>query len=161
MIYHLLKIRAIEYYEAQTGNDVKLIIPPDPPSYITESLNLIGYDDSRYIEWNNEPIRVSQLVVPSFPEPTPRAIQWLRERILPGIKESNTGSEWVYISRQQADKRRVKNFTQVKQVLTERNIKIVELESLPLAEQISILHNAEGVVGPHGAGMVNMIWPKI
>ncbi|AXG09705.1 glycosyltransferase family 61 protein [Haloplanus rubicundus] len=158
MIYHLLKIRAAEYYKDKTGNEVHLIIPPDPPAYIKESLQLLGYSENEYTEWNGKTIKVKKLIVPSFPEPTPKAIQWLRGRLLAQVSKEETVSKWVYISRQSADKRRVLNFQEIEQVLNEYNIEIIELEKYPLSKQISIIHNADGIVGPHGAGLVNMIW---
>jgi len=157
-IYQLLKIRAIEHYENITGNSVHLVIPPDPPSYITESLELLGYESSEYSEWGETPIRVNELIVPSFPEPTPEAIRWLRERILPQINDDGAGPQWIYISRQKADKRRIENFDEIRQVLDIYGIEIIELERYPLSKQISLIHNADGVIGPHGAGLVNMIW---
>lgn len=158
MIYHLLKIRGVEHYESQTGNSVHLIVPPDPPSYIEESLDLLGYSDGEYTEWDREPKKVDELIVPSFPEPSKGALLWLRNRILAQVDPSTTGPEWIYISRQQADRRRVANFSEVKEVLDDRGIEIVEFGKLTLAEQVNLVYSADGIIGPHGAGLTNMIW---
>ncbi|EMA58378.1 glycosyltransferase family 61 protein [Halorubrum lipolyticum] len=155
----LLKLRGIKQYERRTGRDVPLLIPSDPKSYVTESLRLLGYDDADYIEWDGEPLHVDRLIVPSFPDPTPLAMEWLRNEATDGLDLSDdTGPDWVYVSRQNADTRRVANYAEIQPVLEEYGIEPVECETLSLDEQIRLFSSVEGIVGPHGAGLTGLVW---
>ncbi|WP_121820721.1 glycosyltransferase family 61 protein [Halostella salina] len=155
----LLKLRGVQQYEQTTGREVPIIIPSDPKPYITESLRLLGYDEDDYIEWDGEPLGVKQLVVPSFPDPTPRAIEWLRNEITSGIDLSDeTSPDWVYVSRQNASKRRVVNYEEVLPVLEQYGVQPVECETLSLEKQIRLFSGVDGIIGPHGAGLTGMIW---
>lgn len=154
---HLLKLRGISYYERVTGNDVTLIIPPNPPSFITESLRLLGYTDN-YIEWDGEPLQVNQLVVPTFPELTPKTIEWLRRSMLNSVNISDSNPEWVYISRQNENKRRIENYKEVKAVLDNHGIETVFCENLSMEEEVRLFSSVKGIIGAHGAGLTAMVW---
>lgn len=154
---HLLKIRGVRYYEEQTGDSVTLIIPSDPPSYIRESLSLMGYDSDEYFEWDGRPIRADTLVLPSYPELTPGGLAWIKEQMTAAVQTA-TGNDWLYISRQNAGKRRIDNFEEIQPVLKRYGVDICHLESLSLAEQIQRLSEASVVIAPHGAGLSNMVW---
>jgi len=155
----LLKLRGVKQYEQVTGSDVPLIIPPESEPYVTESLSLLGYDEDDYIRWEGKSLAVDRLVVPSFPDPTPRAIEWLRTEMTSGLDLSDeTGPDWIYISRQNANTRRVGNYEEVKTVLKEYDIQTVECEALCLEEEIRLFNSVDGIIGPHGAGMTAMIW---
>jgi capsular polysaccharide biosynthesis protein len=159
MLEELLKLRGIQQYEQTTGRDVPIIIPSGPKPYITESLRLLGYDEDDYIEWDGEPLGVERLVVPSFPDPTPRAITWLRNEITSGLELSDKASpDWVYVSRQNASTRRVVNYEEVLPLLEEYGVQPVECETLSLEEQIRLFSGVDGIIGPHGAGLTGMIW---
>lgn len=155
---HLLKLRGVSHYESKTGNDVVLIIPPNPPSFILESLQLLGYDESEYIEWNNNPIQVDNLVVPSFPELTPKTIEWLRTSMLESVDTRDTRTDWVYISRQNEDIRRIKNYDEVESVLDDYDITTVFCEELSMEEEIRLFSSIKGIIGAHGAGLTAMVW---
>lgn len=154
---HLLKIRGIRYYEDQTGESVTLIVPSDPPSYIRESLSLLGYDSDDYVEWDGQSICVDTLVLPSYPELTPKSLAWLQNEMTAAV-QTEAGDDWLYISRQNAGKRRIDNFEEIQPVLQQYDVDICHLESMTLEEQIQRLTEASVVIAPHGAGLTNMLW---
>lgn len=159
ILEELLKLRGIQQYEKITGRDVPIIIPSNPKPYVTESLRLLGYDEDDYIEWDQRPLGVDRLIVPSFPDPTPRAIEWLRNEITSGMDFSDEkGSGWVYVSRQNANTRRVVNYKEVEAVLEEYGINPVKCETLSLEEQFRLFSGVDGVIGPHGAGLTGAVW---
>jgi len=157
-LLNILKLRGIEYYEQQTGKDVLLILPEEVPSYVQEFLDLLGYSDSNYIRLDGETVAVENLVIPSFPEWTPQAIQWFQQRVKTSIKFDESDSCWIYISRQQASQRKVCNFEKVRGLLERYNIEICEFETMSIEEQIKLVARSKGIIGPHGAGLTNMIW---
>lgn len=156
----LLKLRGIAHYERMTGRDVTLIIPSDPPSYVTESLELLGYNKNDYIEWDRKILAVDRLVVPSFPDLTPKTVEWLRNEITKEIElpDSETTPDWVYISRQNADTRRVLNYSEVESVLEKYGVQPINCEDLSLEEEIRLFSTVDGVIGPHGAGLTGAVW---
>ena len=162
MLEHCLKLRGVERYEAETGNNVTLIIPSNPTDWIKESIEILGFGDHTMIEWNErKSISVNKLVVPSFPEPTPNTLSWTRQRMLENINTRNKSDDvaGVYVSRQNSQRGRcVSNFDEVRDVLERYNIEIVCCEELSVKEQVIMFNKANVIIGPHGAGLTNIIW---
>ncbi|ELY45594.1 glycosyltransferase family 61 protein [Natronorubrum sulfidifaciens] len=158
MVEHLLKVRGIAHYENVTGADVTLLIPPNPPSFVTESIELLGYDEKKIKEWNGRAVDIDRLVVPSFPDPTPNALGWLRERMFNAVSTDLSGPDWIYISRQNEHKRRVHNYSEIEALLKQYGVEIVHCEDLSLREEIQIFNGASSVISPHGAGLTATIW---
>jgi hypothetical protein len=157
LLEHIPKLRALEKYEEETGKSAKIIIPENPPSFIKESLEEFA-PSKEIIEADNETIQAEKLILPSFPQHDPETLQWMREKGLEHRKEPENTSSRIYISRQNTDTRKVSNFEEVKEILEEHDIKAVEMEEYTFQEQIGLIHNADLTIGPHGAGLSNMIW---
>ncbi|MEA5620785.1 glycosyltransferase family 61 protein, partial [Cronbergia sp. UHCC 0137] len=66
----------------------------------------------------------------------------------------------IYISRQKATSRRVLNETLLEPLLNEYGFQVLICEQLSLAEQIRLFSNTEAIVGPHGAGLANIMYPQ-
>jgi capsular polysaccharide biosynthesis protein len=64
----------------------------------------------------------------------------------------------ILISRSLADKRRITNEAELFAALDQHGFELVCLEKLTLAEQVRLFQEAEVVVGPHGAGLTNVIF---
>jgi len=161
MLEHCLKLRGVERYEAETGNEVTLILPSNRPGYVDESLDLLGFGDNPVVEWDNTPLSINQFVVPSFPEPTPDTLQWLRTRMWENVNLDDSDTGWLYVSRQNTTRgRRVVNFEEVRPVLDKYGVEPVCCEELSLQEEIQLFSSAEGIIGPHGAGLTAMVWAE-
>jgi capsular polysaccharide biosynthesis protein len=78
------------------------------------------------------------------------------------IPDSGTSSgapEKVYISRQEATReRKVVNQNQLNIILKRHGFEIYKLETLPFGQQLKIFNKANVIMGPHGAGFLNMIF---
>lgn len=156
---HLPKIRGVKYYESQTGNEPVLIIPDDPPTYVLDSLRVLNVDISNCIEWEPPAIDVDTLVLPGYPEANPENLHWLRKRIrAPITKNQRRSCDRIYISRKRAPTRRIKNEIQILEVLNEYEIDRLFAEDLSFTQQVKLFSNAELIVGPHGAGLTNIMW---
>lgn len=165
----LTRIQGLEHYIQQTGRKPKLIIPSNPPDWMLESLSLVGYEPDRCIRWNYSKAQVKRLVVPSFRRNegfvfSPAACNWLRERVLSNLPEANNEkvsySPYIYISRQDAEKRRVVNLGAVMKALAPMGFVSYTLSDMNFSEQVRLFSQAEVIVAPHGAGLTNMIWSK-
>lgn len=163
----LSALRRLRYYEEQTGLNPTILIEHDPPSWITESLAVLGFEEDRIHEYENEFVRCKELILPSFnhhvPEdfrPNSEDYTWLRETARSNVSESggyHTNSR-LYISRELADQRRVTNRAEIMDVLRPLGFELVKLETKSVREQVRLFANAEIIVGPHGAGFTNVLF---
>ncbi|MEL6789825.1 MAG: glycosyltransferase family 61 protein [Pseudomonadota bacterium] len=64
----------------------------------------------------------------------------------------------LYISRKDSARRRLVNEDTVETIFARNGFDIVTLEEKSLDEQVSLFHGAEVIVGPHGAGLANMVF---
>jgi len=158
----LPKLLGIETYYKQTGESPTILLPPDVSSWMRESLELVGSDwlDTAVLQPGTT--HVDRFVSPSYPTPSRLECFWLRDRAhdAVNVKESND-SEYpsrIYITRQNANTRRVTNEQDVLKVLSKYDIQPYVLENLSVREQIRLFANAELVVSPHGAGLANLIY---
>ncbi|WP_224214584.1 glycosyltransferase family 61 protein [Natrinema longum] len=155
----LTKLMGVSLYERETDRSPKLLLPTDPPSWMTESLELLGFGPRRWIQTGADTMQVDHLVVPSFPDPSPEECQWLRQRAYDQLGIDTPGNdERIYVSRSNATRRRIANEADVMSTLEQFGFTSYELEALTVKEQIELFANADIVVGPHGAGLINTIY---
>lgn len=161
------KLRWYEQYCEVTGETPVLITNSPLQDFQRQSLELLGYDPSSWLEHGHEISRVDRLVVAPHPirlEGNPSTgfaseIQWAGERIVSNLPKMNrTFSNRVYVSRADADRRRVKNEREVLDVLEPRGFEAYEPGRLSLTEQIKLFAGADIVVGPHGLAYVNLMF---
>lgn len=170
LVEYLPRVRALEHYERATDETPDILIEPSPPDWLLDTLELVGIQQERCVEWEGKEARVDRLVVPKhfeksrgeFLYPAPEDYQWLRSRVLSHEEVRNipTGefSDRIYISRQDATERRVVNFEEVTDTLRSMGFVPYELEELSFAEQARMFSQAEMIVGPHGAGLTNVVF---
>lgn len=154
----LPKLLWLEKEDMLIGEDVTIGIPPDPPGWMTESLDLLGIDE--YHELDDGIYSARELIVPSGPEPAPEECEWFREQVLSSLNFDETPNNRIYISREQANRRRVENRDEIMEVLSDYGFKSFVLENLSVKEQATLFANAEIVVGPHGAGFTNLMYSR-
>jgi hypothetical protein len=157
---HLPKLRAAEKYREATGRLPLLILPARPSQVMVDSLEQLGFKDAETVCWWNGRAKVEELVVMNFPEVSAASLRWLRERMLtPNHKlNSDAALSRIYISREDAFLRRVANEGEILSLLQKYGFEKVILSSLTFKEQLSLFRSAEMVIGPHGAGLTNLVW---
>ena len=77
----------------------------------------------------------------------------LRQAVVPA---SDGGSE-IYVARTDATNRAAVNEADLIAMLERQGVRIIVPGSLPVAQQIAIFRGARLVIGPHGAGLSNII----
>jgi len=176
----LPRLQGVEQYANRTGIRPKLLIQEDPPRWINETLDFLGFDDYERIEWDGENVLIKDIIIPSargmeydvayhnhgedtfiqYWCPPPSALSWLRKRALANSAEldSAEASKNILISREDALSRRITNQTELFSQLEQYEFEKYVLSELSFEEQVSLFANANHIVTPHGAGLANTIF---
>ena len=164
----LPKLRAYERYTERTNTTPEIITIPELNSWQRESLALLGYDPDKVVCKPEARVVVRRLLVPSHryltwthvPSYPSRAdLEWVRNRMNEHVTNTTASFEdRIYISREDAPRRRVRNHDAVAEVLTEYDFEVYEPGRLSFAEQIQLFAGADVVVGPYGAGVSNIVF---
>ena len=107
-----------------------------------------------------------ELLVPSLPgsegRTTPEVVRRVRAFVAPWHDASaGPRGERIYISREQARRRRVVNEEDLWTQLERRGFVKLRLEELTWREQINVFRRAKVVVAPHGAGLANLVFCSV
>jgi capsular polysaccharide biosynthesis protein len=166
----LTLLEGVEKYESETGKQPLLLIPRNPPSFVTDSLEVLGYDSDRLVELGEDAIQFRKLVVPSVRRCSGphldgfvrdvRALRWVADRALANVGTSDTHSSRILISREDTVTRRMVNRSAVSSALADYGFETYVLSELDYREQVRLFSQAEFVVGAHGAGMINTIYSE-
>ena len=165
----LARLEGLEDYERRTGHRVTVVIPPDAPRYQTDSLRLMGYGPDRCLEWNGSRLSVGTLVVSSarrelrgdfYCRVSLAGLRWVREKMLAALPPAAGGaagfSPRVFVSRRAALARRITNEDDVLRVLAPLGFAAFTLEEMSFADQVRLFAQAQFIVAPHGAGLMNL-----
>jgi hypothetical protein len=178
MTEYLPKLRYIEHYTSETGNEPTVLINSDSSRFVEETLEAAGYGPDNYKRWDKREARVSNLIIPihrshiidydkpdlSIYEPSQDDLLWLRNKTLSNIEDlAPEKDRRLYISRQEASPeytstRKVVNYDEMLSTLHDFGFESYILEELPFEKQVRLFAEADVVMGPHGAGLVNMIF---
>jgi hypothetical protein len=135
-----------------------IIIPPNSPNFIKESLNKIHKFE--YIELNT-PFFLKKLTFIDNPNSGYYDYENLFALksffVNPKSKETNTK---IYLSRKNARSRKILNENELVIFLKKSGFKIVETDDMKFDEQITLFSEANFLISPHGAGLTNMIFMK-
>jgi capsular polysaccharide biosynthesis protein len=110
---------------------------------------------------NNTTFECENCILTSRPIEIPHsyptwAVQYLRQLFNEELITEN--NKKIYISRADAQKRRVNNEQEVIEFLTNKNFEIHTLETLTVAEQVKLFSSANTIIAPHGANMGNLVF---
>jgi len=159
---HLLELAGIHFDSID-----HFILNRNDLAYHAESFNKLGIKPERVIPWSKSLryIQADELIVPTKARnhlcTAPWIIEWLRQTFVPDWKQKAAAplsGLRLYLSRNQASKRRVINETRVLEVLQPYDFTTIYLENLSVSEAANLLVQAEAVVAPHGAGLANMVF---
>jgi capsular polysaccharide biosynthesis protein len=138
--------------------DAEILVPAGLSPAQEESLTLAGVPTERRRPFTGGQIAADELVFPSFIGPTgnpPRwGLRWLRERLAPPPR---TRGRRLYVSRADASQRRIVNDSELTALLRERGFETLLPGDLSLSDQLGAFAGAAVVLGPHGAGLANLL----
>ena len=81
---------------------------------------------------------------------------FLRESFIP--KNIDKPYRLIYITRKDALYRKIVNEKEIEDYLREIGFEIIQMSELPFLEHVKICAEAKIVVGPHGAGLSNIVF---
>ena len=166
----LPKLRAYEEYVTRMGNEPPILTQQHLTTWQQESLTLLGYPPEALSYMGDEPIHVQRLLVPSHryltwahvpSYPSRRDLQWVADRIKRTLRPSERSfGQRIFISREDAPRRHVRNRRAVYDVLEAYDFEIYEPGRLSFADQVRLFAGADIIVGPYGAGVSNIVFAE-
>jgi len=153
-------LRGVRNFQDNSESDLYLIVSKEMPGFVYEILGYLGFEKDKLISWDGAPLHAENLIVPSWPEPTPEMLDWLRKKCVENVdlNGSDFDNKFFYISRQRADRRKVVNYNEIRPILDEHDIQTIYFEDLTLKQELQLVNSGKGIIGPHGAGLTSMVW---
>jgi capsular polysaccharide biosynthesis protein len=137
-----------------------VVVPERLSAFHSESLDLLGISRDRRSRYRREHVQADTLVVPSpaahTGNPAPWVVDWLRDRL--GPRHIERADRLLYVTRAQAQSRRIANEPQLWRELQRRGFERIAPEMLRLSAQIRLFSEARLIVGPHGAAHANTLF---
>lgn len=157
---------AFDNYNRQNDTTATLLIEKDAPNWVTESIKLMGYSEDEWVTWDNESAQIKHLLVPQHnsrtqdtPDlPSPKECEFVKNRANSNLQTSSSASRYLFISRQDAEDRRIQNFREVQSLTKKFGFDTCVLEEMSFMEQAELFSQADVVLGTHGAGLTNIIF---
>jgi capsular polysaccharide biosynthesis protein len=136
-----------------------IITNPITSSFQRETLEAVGIDLNRVVETRSaRQLKCAELVAPSLPRgngQTPEwAIDFLRSAFAP--EESSGTGRRIYVSRRDAERRRVRNEREVTTILRQYGFETFEPVQHTVSEQAARMAGTTHVIAPHGGGLTNV-----
>lgn len=149
--------------ELDLGDDTRVLMRPLPGQYAEATLSMLGVEPTI----STLPrLRVDRAILPTHLVHHKRMGRYSPE--LPALLRTfratavevatSTYPARIYVSRDDAATRRVANEPEVCAVLARYGFERVLLGQLPFTEQVGMFERARIVVGPHGAGLTNVLF---
>lgn len=173
---YLARLAALARYTEETGHRPPVLLPPMASEWVCEAAELAGYDEEYWIEWDGTRLDVERLIVPFLPRETrataselnylvhttaPSAVRWLRDEMVShsaGAESHAPSSGRLFVSRAGTSARQVRNRSALEPVLDRYGFEVIRPEQYAVAEQVQTFADVDVVLGPHGAGLTNLLF---
>lgn len=136
---------------------INVIVPDKLLSFQEQSLELLEVQPDSRISLQDNITRIKNLIFSSIGVFHPQDINWLRNKFIQQ-NDDHSSDQKIYISREDAENRKVTNEKEVIGLLSSLGFKHYILSNLTFKEQIQLFQSASIIVGPHGSGLSNIIF---
>ena len=148
--------RALQSLEAEP--EAILVVPTVLPRYAEEAIELLEFKN---VIRSDEPVAAERLVLVGR-EQAPGwirgvDIEMLRAAVLAKVGSRGAEGDGIYVSRRLA-RRSPLNEEELEQRVARQGLRVIQAEKLSFAEQVTLFSGASLVVGPHGAGLTNLVF---
>ena len=135
----------------------QVILPPERSAAMDESLRMIGLEPEQCRTYDPaRPLFVEELTILGTDRFRPELLRLVPEAF--GMLEAPTPHRKVFISRLNAERRRLDNEEDIWALLEPQGFERVRMEELSFAEQVRLMSQTAILVAPHGAGLTNMLF---
>ena len=139
------------------NNLVKFVNCGPLKKYQTDMNDYLGITSHEVDSW----IKPHQILIPNQRHisgyPTIELLELLRRNILKEVDLSLNPIGHIYVSRRRSS-RSLTNENYFEELLMKKGFEILFLEDLDFLTQVTYFQNAKVIVGPHGAGLANLVW---
>ena len=165
MIDWLPRLLLLHRYCNESWKDIEFFVTsPMSLQVFYDIVGALGLGKKVQCILSDEAIFCSRLIIPSRPGwptlPTHWGISLIRDCFGNTYGDTNVNEDWsyIYVSRAGCEERNVENESILCAELQKLGFMVVDGRQLTFFEQISIFSKARCVVGPHGAGLTNIIF---
>jgi capsular polysaccharide biosynthesis protein len=142
---------------------LKVLLRQGMPGFVGEALGLAGFPAEAILyRLPHIPIRLADAWVMSnfsyFGDTHPLCFDLLRHAFGALTEPEDVGDEVLFVSRGDAGVRRLTNEAEVLACLAAVGVAAVMPGAMGFRGQIARFPRARGVIGPHGAGLANILW---
>jgi capsular polysaccharide biosynthesis protein len=157
---NLLKLSLLDHDPALAG--LPMLVNDDLRRYQLEFLDLLQIPRERLLRVKRDTfVHCKLLVVPTVLRNHPRmrtGIDWIRGRLAGHLAPEADAHDLVYISRRDSPVRKLLNDEELALRLEAEGFRTLVASELSVAEQIRAFSRARVIVGPHGAGLTNLVF---
>jgi capsular polysaccharide biosynthesis protein len=147
----------------ESGYDYPVLFPKNANKnlYFDDSVSALEIEPHYFSL--KERVQVKNLIAPSHLQPAqfdPEQIKQVRNsfRQYDALEQNVSKSKRIYISRTIAQRRYVRNETELERVLSRFGFETVFMEKLSFQEQRKLMSETAFLISNHGAGLTNMIF---
>lgn len=149
---HLPKLVMLQSQGALTN----LVLPAGRPGWMDESLARIGVGPGDFAELPVPGVlSAKRLRIVENDRFRPELLCAAREAV---AQTAATRDVRVFVSRKHARGRKLSNEAELESMIAAAGFTPVEMETLSLGEQITLMARCEAILAPHGAGLTNMLF---
>ena len=143
---------------------ITVILPPDVQAWQDESLALLGVQDiprlvldisTHYLLPSAE---FSEFLGDRLPGQVTMARAAAYQRMSQSVPRTGPVAEEIYVARTDSQNRIAANEAELIERLERQHVRIIVPGTLSVSEQIEAFRSARLVIGPHGAGMSNIVF---
>ena len=145
------------------GYSFPIVFPENSIKYLyfSDSLNALGADAEFY--QLDASLQIRNCIAPSHLQPAqfdPEQIKQVRNcfRQYDGLEQNTSKSKRIYISRTIAQRRFVRNESELESILSRFGFETIYMEKLSFQEQRILMSETAFLISNHGAGLTNMIF---
>jgi hypothetical protein len=147
------------YLREQLPETTRILIPQNPPRFITDSLDMLGLSEMA----QPSPSVHLQVGKYYFLSPmvltgnhNPLGYEWLRSKFETFIDPSPNGRP-IFLTRRGAA-RTPSNLLEIERIFESKGFEIIDCGRIGIKEQMRLSSSAPAIAGLHGAAMTNIIW---
>lgn len=160
LVKTLPKVRYVQDFEDETNWDVPFLLPRPAPSWMGETLKLLGVPDNKIIYSESDIYHVEKMVATSWVAHSSDDYNWLKKKMLDTVHNVRQSPTNILISRRDAIDRQITNRSEVVEMLSKYGFEEVVLSDIPVEECIQMFNHADIIVGAHGAGFADVVFAE-